>query len=84
MVKRTRIPIITDPDLQVTQLDDGQLEVRETLVDEDGDKYYHRYVVHPGMDTTEKDARVDTLAKKVHTPKVVSDFWEAERVNQIG
>lgn len=82
-MKRTRIYIITDPDLQVTQLEDGHLEVRETLVDEDGDEYYHRYVVHPGMSTENKDSRVNTLAKKVHTSEVVAAFWEAKRLRQL-
>ena len=73
-----RTLVITDPDLQVTQLEDGHLEVRETLVNGAGDKYFHRYVVHPGMDTSDKDPRVDALTKRVHTPAVVTKFWEKE------
>ncbi len=82
-MERIRTPVITESDLQVIELEDGQLEVRETLVNEAGDKYYHRYVVHPGMATADKDPRVDTLAKRVHTSKVVADFWETRREHQI-
>ena len=82
-MKRTRTPVITDPDLQVTQLENGHLEVRETRIDDDGDTYYYRYVAHPGMYTGDKDARVDALAKRVHTPGVVAAFCEAERVRRL-
>ncbi len=82
-MKRRENHPINDPDLQVTQLEDGHLEVRETLVDADGNQYYHRYVVHPGMHTGGKDVRVDLLAKRVHTPKVVADFTEAERLREL-
>ncbi len=74
--------IITDPDLQVVELEDGHLEVREASVDESGNKHYHRYVVHPGMDTSDKDSRVNDLAKRVHTPQVVAAFWEAEAARE--
>ena len=83
-MKTRRECILSESDLLVDKLPDGQLEVRELLVDKDGDKYYHRYVVHPGMATEEKDTRVDVLAKRIHTPKVVTDFWEAERTRQVG
>lgn len=73
-MKQIRIPVIKDSDLQATQLNDGQIEVRETLVDEEGDNYYHRYVVHPGMYTGDRDPRVQTLAQRAHTREVITKY----------
>ena len=81
-MKRIRTHVITDPGLQVTQLEDGHLEVREVFQDEDGDNYYQRYVVAPGEYTGDRDSRVHILAQRVHTSEVVATYREAEAARE--
>ena len=72
----TRTHVIQDPDLLVDQLEDGHLEVRESILDEEGNPTYHRYVLHPGAYAGDRDPRVKVLATRVHTRQVV-DAWKA-------
>lgn len=82
-MKRTREHIIQDGDLLVTKLEDGQLEVRRVVLDENGDSTYHRHVVSPGQFLGDQDARVKEVAERVHTPRVVASFREAESLRQL-
>ncbi len=72
----TRTHVIQDPDLLVDQLEDGHLEVRENILDEDGHPTYHRYVLYPGAYTRDRDSRVQVIAQRVHTRQVI-DAWKA-------
>lgn len=72
----TRTHVIQDPDLLVDQLEDGHLEVRESILDKEGNPTYHRYVLHPGAYAGDKDPRVQVLAQRVHTRDVIG-AWEA-------
>ena len=63
---------------QITVLEDGQLQVRKaTKVLRDGveiAKTYHRHTVPPGADLSKEDARVQTVARAVHTKAVVDAY----------
>lgn len=71
---------------QITILEDGQIWCREnTRVLEDGVKVsyaYHRRVFIPGA-VIEGDQRLKDIAAVVHTPRVITDFLEAERQRQL-
>ena len=62
--------------------EDGQLEIRRAdKVFEDGveiAKTYHRHVVVPGAVLKDEDARVQLVAKAVHTPEVIATFLSAQ------
>lgn len=75
-MERKRTRVVNDSDLLVDQLEDGHLEVRENVLDEDGKPTYHRYVLHPGAHYGDKDPRVQVIAQRVHTPDVVRS-WKA-------
>ena len=80
-MSHTRIHVIQDPDLLVDQLEDGQLEVatvQEGILDARGNPTYHRYVLHPGAYYRDKDLRVQVVAQRVHTSKVISDWQTVE------
>ena len=79
-MSHTRTHVVQDSDLKVDQLENGNLEVAtviEGVLDSRGGLTYHRYVVHPGMYYGDKDPRVQVIAQRVHTPKVISE-WEAD------
>jgi len=65
----------------------GYIEVRrDDQVWEDGvflAHTYHHHVIHPGQDTSQEEERGKLIAAVVHTPEVVADFWEAERLRQL-
>ncbi len=75
-MRRTRRAVAIENDLLITQLEDGHLEVREVYLDDEGEPYYHRYVIHPGMDVTAKSVQVKNIVAKAHTPRVIA-AWEA-------
>jgi len=65
---------------------DGQIQVRrDEQIWENGvflSHTYHRRVFIPG-EPIEGDQRLKDIARVVHTPKVVTDYWEAERKRQV-
>jgi len=56
----------------------NHIQVREAIqVLEDGNvisQSYHRYVVSPLDETTDKDPKVQAVAAAVHTPEVISAY----------
>ena len=56
--------------------ENGTLQVRtRTVIKEDGveiSSKFHRHVVVPGADVSAEDARVQAVAKAVHTPSVIA------------
>lgn len=65
---------------------DGSLEIREAMrIFRDGaeiSKEYHRYLLHPGDDTTGKDPRIVKTAKAVWTADVVAAFKAAQSIRE--
>jgi hypothetical protein len=65
---------------RVTVLEDGQVQVcRVTHILRDGveiGKQLHRYVLEPGQDMKDQDAKVASVAETVWTPTVVSAYQE--------
>ena len=59
-------------------LENGTIQVREaTRIIEDGtviSQKFHRYVITPGQDVTDKDTKVQNLASSVWTDDVVNDY----------
>ena len=81
-MKNTRECILFENNLLIDKLPDGQLEIRKTIIDEEGDTVYHRYVIHPGQDVSQEDARIKQVATTYHTPAVVETWWKNERRRQ--
>jgi hypothetical protein len=58
----------------------NHIQVREAIqVLEDGNvisQSYHRYVVSPLDDTTDKDPKVQAVAAAVHTPDVIAAYQQ--------
>ncbi len=83
-MERTRTHILSEPDLLVTELENGHLEVRKTLII-DGRPVYHRHVISPGDGDANEEARVKALVRAVHTPQVITTYKaaEAERLRQL-
>ncbi len=65
----------------------GYIEVRrDDQIWEDGvflSHSYHRHVLHPGQDTSREDPETRRIAAAIHTPEVITAFWEAERLRQL-
>jgi hypothetical protein len=61
---------------QVTVLDDGQLQVRDTRIIMDGGtqiaKTYHREVIDVGADVSNKTQRIQDIATAIHTPSAIA------------
>ena len=75
-MKRIREIVVNDDDLQITKLEDGNLEIRKSILDENGDLVYHRHAIYPGQFLHDEDARVVEVARTVHTRAVI-DTWKA-------
>jgi hypothetical protein len=67
------------PNDQIEVLGDGKIQVREaTYIARDGaidpefPPRYRRYVLEPGSDVHDKDARIASVAQAVWTPEVVA------------
>ena len=63
---------------KIEVLEDGQIQVRQiTRIVEDGTELsaaYHRWVLNPGDDTSEQDAKVVAIANAVWTEDVVAAY----------
>lgn len=61
---------------------DGHIQVRRAnRVFRDGvevSKTYHRHIVYPGQDLTRQDARVQAIARVVHTKAVIAAYQAAK------
>jgi hypothetical protein len=55
-------------------LPDGQLQVRAQIVNDIGEKSYHRYVLKPGDDLTGQPEEVLDISKNIWTNDVVYKF----------
>lgn len=59
-------------------LEKGQLQIREAnLIEKDGvvvAKTFHRYVLSPGDDISDKEQRIKDIAAAVWTPEVLANF----------
>ena len=59
-------------------LERGQLQIREAnLIEKDGivvAKTFHRYVLAPGDDVSDKEQRIKDIAAAVWTPEVLANF----------
>jgi len=59
-------------------LEDGHIQVRQaTKIIEDGkelSKSFHRWVVSPGDDFSQEDAKIKAIAEVVHTIDVVNAY----------
>lgn len=59
-------------------LEKGQLQIREAnLIEKDGvvvAKTFHRYVLSPGDDVSDKEQRIKDIAAAVWTPEVLANF----------
>lgn len=59
-------------------LERGQLQIREAnLIEKDGvvvAKTFHRYVLSPGDDISDKEQRIKDIATAVWTPEVLANF----------
>lgn len=59
-------------------LEKGHLQIREAnLVERDGvliAKTFHRYVLSPGDDVSDKEQRIKDIAAAVWTPEVLANF----------
>jgi len=82
MSQRTFEHLVTDNDLLVTKLNDGQLWVLEIIV-VDGEKTHHRHVIMPGQSFANEDVRVRDVAQRVHTPTVITDYNVAEAARRL-
>jgi hypothetical protein len=62
----------------VEVLEKGQLQIREAnLIEKDGvviAKTFHRYVLSPGDDVSDKEQKIQNIAAAVWTPEVISAF----------
>jgi hypothetical protein len=78
----------TNPTDRIEVLPDGSLQIREAtavlrdgVVDPEFPPRYHRYVLHPGDDVSERDARIAAIAAAVWTDEVINSF--RDRAEQI-
>jgi hypothetical protein len=62
-------------------VENGTLQVRtKTAIKEDGveiSNKFHRHVVVPGADVSGENAKVQAIAKSIHTPAVISAYQAA-------
>ena len=82
-IMRTRITVINDPDLWVTQLEDGQLEIAIPSRNKAGQISYHRKVLSPGQYVGDEDPRIKTLATRVHRPEVIAEYQAEQERNRL-
>lgn len=72
---------ITSVDL-IEIVENGCIQVRtKTVIKEDGveiSSKFHRHVVAPGADVSGEDAKVQAIAKAVHTKDVVTAYKAAQ------
>lgn len=65
-------------------LESGHLQVREAnLVERDGvviAKTFHRYVISPGEDVSDKEQKIQDIAAVIWTPEVLQ-AWQARQQN---
>jgi hypothetical protein len=70
----------------VEVVENGSIQVRtRTSVVENGveiSSSFHRYVIAPGDDYSSENAKVQAIAKSIHTPQVIAAYKSA--VNKIG
>jgi hypothetical protein len=68
--------------IEVLQL--GQLQIREAnIIEKDGivvAKTFHRYVLSPGDDVSDKEQRIQNIASAVWTPEVIAE-WQLKTQN---
>jgi hypothetical protein len=77
------------PDDRIEILNDGSLQIREAtvllrdgVVDTSFPPKYHRYVLHPGDDLTDKGDRIVSVANSVWTPEVIAAFAANASANE--
>ena len=60
----------------------GHLQIREAnIIERDGviiAKTFHRYVLTPGDDVSEKEQRIKDIASVVWTPEILSNFSSSQ------
>jgi hypothetical protein len=66
-------------------LSTGHLQIREAnLIEKDGvviAKAFHRYVLSPGDDVSDKEQRIQDIAAAVWTPEVIAAFQASQQNN---
>jgi hypothetical protein len=66
----------------ISILSDGQIQIRQdTVIIEDTvelSRTYHREVLEPGQDVSDKDQRIQDVCAVVWTPEVVAEFDAAK------
>jgi hypothetical protein len=65
-------------------IENGCIQVRtKTAIKEDGveiSSKFHRHVVVPGANVSGEDAKVQAIAKAIHTAEVIADYQTQESV----
>jgi len=77
-INRTRTPAHAAPDLLVTVLDDGRLEVRTATIENGVPVSYHRYILEPEASVETEPSGVQLAAAAAWTTPVVNRFRTAE------
>ena len=71
----------------ITILEDGQIQIRRSRRVFDGPdmiaEQYHRYVLTPGDDVAQEDARVKAVAGLLWTPAVIQAYRDNRAKNRI-
>lgn len=65
----------------------NHIQVREAiLIEEDGvelSRSFHRFVLAPGDDISNQDARVQAIANAIWTPEVIQEYLSRQSLNNM-